>query len=225
VSRRVTPWVWRIAVRDHAPAKLLLTLYTLGTYLDEHGVAYPAQETLARGIRGCVRTIKSHLKEAKALGWVEIDLAGRGGKGWRHNAYRCTVPDAVAIGTGERGDTAMSPPSNEGGATAIAPASPEGGANRSMKVVQQFLHPNSYSETPTKRNLKSAASRSPADARSAAQEPEARESFEETYLRRFGRMPSVSGSATGSASEPDASPRATTSVDLVKGLARKMRLQ
>lgn len=227
-------------MRDYGPQQqgILLTLLMLGTFMDERGVAYPSQKTLARAARGCVRTVKSHVKQAKALGWLEVELAGRNGKGWRHYAYRCTVPDAVAISVDERGATIVAPPSPSApqrGATANAPPTPqggailsEGGASPSTEVVQQLVPTNSYSETPALRTKSKSAASRPRDTRSAAQEPQARESFDARFERRFGCKPPVhGGSAARSASEPDASPRATTTADLksaVEELASKMRV-
>src|SRR5262249_3584922 len=134
------PWTWRRALRDHGPAQhgLLVTLYTLGTYMNDDGLAYPGQDTLARGAHASVRTIRRHMKEAEALGWVHIELSGRTGQGWRHYVYRSVVPDHVPLEGKDRvladlaadecrvpqgTDTAMSSPTSRRADTIVSPPS------------------------------------------------------------------------------------------------------
>jgi helix-turn-helix protein len=74
-----------------------LTLYTLGTFMDRDGFAYPGQATLAKGARASVRTIRRHIDQAQALGWIGVSLAGNSGQAWRHYAYRCCIPDDVFL--------------------------------------------------------------------------------------------------------------------------------
>lgn len=95
--RAVSPWTWRRALRDHGPRcqGLLLTLYTVGTYMRNSGYAYPGQALIAQGARTTSRTVRRHIAEAQRTGWLAVECAGRGGKGWRHNAYRACVPDDV----------------------------------------------------------------------------------------------------------------------------------
>jgi hypothetical protein len=130
MPRAVKPWTWRRALRDYGPRQqgLLLTLYTLGTFMDENGFAYPGQARLARGARASVRTIRRHMELAKDLGWVGIDFAGKSGQGWRSYLYRAAVPSHVQLtdkderlsdaliadhGEIERGDTIVSAPSTD----------------------------------------------------------------------------------------------------------------
>jgi hypothetical protein len=86
-------------MRDHGPedAAVLLTLYTIGTYMNNTGYAYPSQKTIAHGARASTRTVQRHIQQALREGWLGIELAGRGGQGWRHNAYRAAVPDTINI--------------------------------------------------------------------------------------------------------------------------------
>ncbi len=141
--RAVKPWTWRRALRDHGPDQqgLLLTLYTLGTFMDDNGFAYPGQQTLAHGARASVRTIRRHMEQAQKLGWVEFELAGRSGQGWRRYIYRCAVPDHVPLGEKDemladavasewgnikRADTLVSSPSPKRADTLMAAPSPKG---------------------------------------------------------------------------------------------------
>lgn len=105
MPRPVAPWTWRRALRDHGPRSqgLLLTLYTIGTYMDRDGIAWPSQELIAAGARASVRTVQRHIAIAERAGWLGIQLAGRGGQGWRHNAYRAAVPDDVPLDDLEEG--------------------------------------------------------------------------------------------------------------------------
>lgn len=129
MPRAVKVWTWRRALRDHGPRDkgLRLTLYTLGTFMDDNGFAYPSQKTLARSALVSDRTIRRHLEDAEHSGWVAIQSAGRNGQGWRHHGYRAAVPSHVPLsekderlsdalvmyhGEIERADTTMSAPSS-----------------------------------------------------------------------------------------------------------------
>ena len=90
VARAVAPWTWAKALRDHGPNEqgFLLVMHTLRTYMDRDGLAYPSQQTLARGARMHVRNVRRHLRRAEELHWIETSSAGRTHRDWRHNAYR-----------------------------------------------------------------------------------------------------------------------------------------
>jgi hypothetical protein len=131
---------------------LLLTLYTIGTYMDREGCAHPGQQLIARGIRASVKTVQRHITQAERMGWLAIEYAGRGGKGWRHYRYRAFVPDAVPLDCVdeavsdaatsaledtwrpdddrselEGGDTIVSSPTDEAGDMVVSPPLQEGG--------------------------------------------------------------------------------------------------
>jgi hypothetical protein len=97
--RAVSPWTWRRALRDHGPQSpgVLLTLYTIGTFMNRDGIAWPSQEAIASGARASVRTVQRHIAAALRAGWLGVELAGRNGQGWRHNAYRCAVPEDLSL--------------------------------------------------------------------------------------------------------------------------------
>lgn len=97
--RAVKVWTWRRALRDHGPDQqgLLLTLYTLSTYMDDDGFAYPGQQAIADGARASVRTIRRHLSKARDLGWLYFKSRHTGGKRWRRYEYQAAVPDDVPL--------------------------------------------------------------------------------------------------------------------------------
>jgi hypothetical protein len=87
-------------LRDHGPQDpgLLLSLFVLATWMNRGGYAYPSQESWARGARVSKRTVQRHQKLAVATGWLVIEDARRvGTHGWRQNAYRCAIPDALEL--------------------------------------------------------------------------------------------------------------------------------
>jgi hypothetical protein len=92
--KAVSPWTWRRALRDRGPGEqsLLLCLYTIGTYMDRDGYAYPGQESIAAGMRASVRTVRRLIDAAARMGWLHVEEFKVTGKGWRRNSYRCTVP-------------------------------------------------------------------------------------------------------------------------------------
>src|SRR5262249_23610195 len=84
---------------DHGPSSpsVLLTLYVIGTFMDRDGIAWPNQQSIANGARTSVRSVQRHIQTAVRAGWLGVNLAGRGGQGWRHNAYRCAVPSDLSL--------------------------------------------------------------------------------------------------------------------------------
>lgn len=99
MPRAVSPWTWRRALRDHGPKSpsVLLTLFVIGTFMDRDGRAFPGQQLIAKGIRGSVKTVQRHIEIVRREGWLHVETAGRGGKGWRHYAYRAAIPDHVDL--------------------------------------------------------------------------------------------------------------------------------
>jgi len=97
--RAVKVWTWRRALRDHGPASngLLLTLYTLSTFMDNDGFCYPGQATIARGARVSERTVRRHVDKAVSLGWLHVEPTRGQGQAWRGIAYRATIPDNVEL--------------------------------------------------------------------------------------------------------------------------------
>lgn len=92
-------WTWRRMLRDHGPPQpgLLLTLYTIGTWMDSDGYCYPSQKEIAKGARVSDRTVKRHVEQARKLGWLHTEPGPMGGKGWRLTAYFATVPEAIEL--------------------------------------------------------------------------------------------------------------------------------
>lgn len=76
MPRAVSPQMWRIALRDHwqGHTSVLLTLYTIGTYMDRNGMAYPGQKTLATAIRATVKTVQRHIETAERAGFLSAKL-------------------------------------------------------------------------------------------------------------------------------------------------------
>lgn len=178
MPRAVSPWTWRRALRDHGPENPaeLLTCYTIGTFMDREGFAFPSQKTIAAGIRASLRTVQRHLTSIERQGWINVKLAGRGGQGWRHSAYRASVPDHVPLedldeklsdivvaqcgDVDEPDDTAMSPRLHSGQtergdirSTKVATNPSERGDTGRQNVATQLWRTNSYSETPALRAL------------------------------------------------------------------------
>lgn len=97
--RAVKVWTWRRALRDHGPPSngLLLTLYTLSTYMDNDGFAFPGQATIARGARVSERTVRRHVDQAVSLGWLHVEPTRGQGQAWRGIAYRAAIPDDLEL--------------------------------------------------------------------------------------------------------------------------------
>lgn len=164
MARAVAPWSWRRLLRDYGPNDpgFLLAMLILGTYMDESGFAYPSQATWARAARKSARMIQRYIARGRREGWIAAVNAGRGGKGWAFNAYRCCVPDSVVLTekdeelsdtiTSTMGevdddiegtDTAVSVPSSNGHDTIVsAPHTPPavGNDTRVPKVTTPAAH-------------------------------------------------------------------------------------
>jgi hypothetical protein len=99
VPRAVAPWTWRRKLRDHGPEdpSFLLAMLMLNTWMDGEGFAYPGQPKWAKAARTSVRNLQRHIAKGRRLGWIDVVNAGRGGKGWAFNGYRCCVPDDVPL--------------------------------------------------------------------------------------------------------------------------------
>lgn len=95
----VAPWTWRRALRDHGPQDrgYLLALMMLGTFLDRYGFAFPSLATWAAASRNSIRQQQRYLARARGDGWLVVERAGRRGKGWAFNGYRCSVPDSIKL--------------------------------------------------------------------------------------------------------------------------------
>ena len=158
MPRAVKPWTWRRCLRDFGPEEpgLLLTLYTLGTFMDEEGFGFPGQETLAQGARACVRTVRRHIKAARERGWVAIELSDRGGRGWRRYVYRACVPDNVPLTERDEiladavvsqfgeveddgADKAVSPPSSQRADNIVSPPPPMTAASKVLAECSKQL--------------------------------------------------------------------------------------
>lgn len=98
MPRVVPPWVWRKALRDRGPRSpsLLLTLYTIATFMNRDGYAFPGFDLIAKGARTSTRTVQRHIAEARRTGWLGVEAAGTK-KGWRKNSYRAAIPDDLEL--------------------------------------------------------------------------------------------------------------------------------
>ena len=99
MSRLVSPWTWRRALRERGPENPgeLLTLLVIGTYMNRSGEAYPSQKLIASGARCSKRTVQRHITSAREQGWITVYLAGRAGQQWRHSMYQARVPDWLVL--------------------------------------------------------------------------------------------------------------------------------
>ena len=86
-------------LRDHGPSDpgFLLVMLVLATYMDRHGFAFPGQPTWAKAARKSVRMLQRYIARGRRLGWLEVINAGRSGKGWAFNGYRCCIPDGIEL--------------------------------------------------------------------------------------------------------------------------------
>lgn len=99
VARVVSPWTWAKALRDHGPKDrdFLCAMFTLRTYMDTVGFAYPSLRTWAAGTRMSVNTLRKHVSAAAASGWLSIESRAGQRRERMRNVYRCTIPGFVEL--------------------------------------------------------------------------------------------------------------------------------
>jgi hypothetical protein len=96
VAHPISRVAWLRALRDHGPPQpgVILTCFVIATYMNKNtGVAFPSQKTIAKGIRGSLKTVQRNIETARRSGWLRVQVAGRNGKGWRHYAYAPAIPE------------------------------------------------------------------------------------------------------------------------------------
>jgi hypothetical protein len=65
--------------------------------MDNSGVAFPSQRTIAAGARVTENTVQVKLKSAIESGWLLTYAAGHSGKGWKRYGYRACVPNSINL--------------------------------------------------------------------------------------------------------------------------------
>jgi len=91
---------WRDAVASPlGPSKPVTRhlLLTVALFMDADGSgAYPSYELLAERTGLSRRSVVTHMNAAVEEGWLERDVRGRNGQGWRLFEYSIALPPAVA---------------------------------------------------------------------------------------------------------------------------------
>jgi hypothetical protein len=101
--------------------------------MDDKASCFPSIRLLCVETGFSNRTVIDHLKIAEAAGWIRIELAGRGGQGWKRNLYTALIP---------QGSELPSPRLEGKGGEAGSPPSRERGESNDGNVVKE-LHTNS----------------------------------------------------------------------------------
>jgi hypothetical protein len=95
----VKPWTWAKELRDHGPKgercrDFLCVMYTMRTFMNDDGFTFVGMRRLAHDARMHIRTLKSHLDEAIASGWLSCP---GGMQPRRKTTYRACVPDSIKL--------------------------------------------------------------------------------------------------------------------------------
>jgi hypothetical protein len=91
-ARKALLAVWRDAIRDSeldAPTKAVA--FTLSTYMNGRGFAYPSKAALAAGASVSKRTVDATVDRLEAAGFIELDRS----RGRRSNHYQASLPPTV----------------------------------------------------------------------------------------------------------------------------------
>lgn len=87
---------WRIVVRDSSlDATAKLVAFTLDTYMDRRGIAWPSRPTLAAGAGSHVRTVDHALARLEDAGFIVVARS----RGRRSNLYCASLPNGGAENT------------------------------------------------------------------------------------------------------------------------------
>lgn len=151
--KAVNLWTWRRMLRDHGPTtpSVLLTLYTIGTYMDGEGFCFVGQQRIADGARTSMRSVQRHIATARRTGWIHVELTRTTGKKNPHlsflNNYRACVPEYVELSDTdeELRDVLLSQQEEiEGDDTAMAARYPEGDdtGSRTCRHWEHKVPPN-----------------------------------------------------------------------------------
>jgi DNA-binding transcriptional MocR family regulator len=94
-------WRWLVGIRYGVHRKILgrnvaFTLMMLGTHMSaEGGRCWPSQALLAEESNANRRTIRRHLEQAAAEGWIFRVRRAGAGQAWAQYSYQATLPVAV----------------------------------------------------------------------------------------------------------------------------------
>ncbi len=130
------------AVRDRAPARLRLLLYTLSTYQGPGGSIHPSADTLASNMGLKRRQIFNLIKEAEACGWLQ-----KSRRSGRSSVYSLAIPVQPIAPLPMQ-------PIARGGATHCT-----GGVQPIARGVCNPLHPKNTEKNTEKNTLKRAPSK------------------------------------------------------------------
>jgi hypothetical protein len=106
-NRRVAPWTWVRALRDHGPRAdipidrdFLCAMLVLSLYMDDSGKGYPSLRKWAAASRMAVNTLRKHKDRGVAEGWISESL-----KANAYTIYWCGLPDHVRPTVSAMSDT------------------------------------------------------------------------------------------------------------------------
>jgi hypothetical protein len=100
---------WRNAVRDSGlDQSARAVAWTLDTYMDSNGVAWPSRASLAAGAGCSVRTADRAIRRLEGLGFVSV----RHSHGRKANTYYANLPNGDTRATVKRSPTATYATSN-----------------------------------------------------------------------------------------------------------------
>ena len=87
---------WNQCIRESSlESTTRFVLFTLATYMDGQGYAFPGQEELAKASGLSPRSVGTHLRRAAKAGWILVKQTQRRGKKWTNNTYQATIPPTL----------------------------------------------------------------------------------------------------------------------------------
>lgn len=87
-------------------------LLVLSTFMDVNGKnAFPAERTIAAKCALSEKSVRTHLKTAEKLGWIERERRRPKGKQWFQYLYFATFPSCYGVPEGRSGNTPLPPES------------------------------------------------------------------------------------------------------------------
>jgi len=84
-------------IREHGPANSTqkLCLFVVNSFMNDSGVSWPSQSSIARAASLAENTVQRALARVINAGWLGAETRLTKGKAWKRYIYRTAVPDAL----------------------------------------------------------------------------------------------------------------------------------
>ena len=142
---------WREAViSSYGPEPITrLVLLVLSLHMDRGGEScFPAIRTLMKETGLSNKSVIRHIHLAERAGWIEKEICGFSGKGWKRHSYKATIPAKILDQIISKGGVPATPRCKKEGGVSEG----EGGVSEGIKVVNEVHTSSSYNSSKNSSN-------------------------------------------------------------------------